>query len=254
MILEGRNIIKDYVSEGFLGTGKTAFRALNGIDFKVKNNDILGIVGESGSGKTTLAKIICGLEEKTSGELVWDLPDSESKQKPAQMVFQNPYNSLNPKLTVAYMLREAISAGQDTGPGKVSDRQVVELLAKVGMEDTDISNYPHQFSGGQRQRLGIARALALKPQVLVCDEPVSALDISIQAQIVNLLIRINREYGLTIIFIAHDIEVIGVISKNILVMKSGEVMEYADKEKLLDSPGNRYTKTLLEAVPRNPWF
>ncbi|MFH1414583.1 MAG: ATP-binding cassette domain-containing protein [Elusimicrobiota bacterium] len=254
MILEGRKIIKDYVSEGFLGTGKTALRALNGVDFKVKKNDILGIVGESGSGKTTLAKIICGLEEMTSGELVWGLSDAVKKQNPAQMVFQNPYNSLNPKLAVGYMLREAISAGRDTGFREVKDREVIELLAKVGMEDIEILNYPHQFSGGQRQRLGIARALALKPQVLVCDEPVSALDISIQAQIVNLLTRINREYGLTIIFIAHDIEVIGVISQNILVMKNGEVMEYADKETLLDSPENPYTKTLLEAVPRNPWF
>ncbi len=248
-ILEGQKIIKEYIREGFLGADLNILKALREVDFKVGKGEILGIVGESGSGKTTLAKIICGLEKLTSGELIWGKANSS-----AQMVFQNPYNSLNPKLTVKYMLREAISKGNSVKMSTVSNPEVEEILEKVGMKDINTLSYPHQFSGGQRQRLGIARALSLKPDILIADEPVSALDISIQAQIINLLIDINEKMNLTIIFISHDIELVSIISHNIMVMKSGEVVEYGNTSKVIDFPESSYTRLLLDAVPKNPYI
>ncbi len=254
VILECRGIEKEYINEGFMGTGITRVKALKGINFKIEKGKVLGIVGESGSGKSTLAKIICGLESSTLGELSWGTSGVMESISPAQMVFQNPYNSLNPKLTVGYMLKEAISYGNRIKFSKIVDSEIKDLLNKVGMGSINTTNYPHQFSGGQRQRLGIARALALKPDILVCDEAVSALDISIQAQIINLLIDINRETSLTIIFIAHDIEVVGMISDDIMVMKDGMIMEYGSAEKIVKFPENEYTRLLLDAVPKNPWI
>lgn len=252
-ILEGRKIEKEYISEGFLGTRHDRVKALRGVDFKVSKSEILGIVGESGSGKTTLAKIICGMEEATSGELIWKWPGGK-KYHAAQMVFQNPFNSLNPKLTIGYMLKEAIAYGKPDKISNIKDQEIEKILTSVGMQGVGLASYPHQFSGGQRQRLGIARALSLKPGILVCDEPVSALDISIQAQIINLLIGINEKMGLSIIFIAHDIEVISMISHNVMVMRNGMVVEYGSTLKVIRSPENEYTRLLLDAVPRNPWL
>lgn len=253
-LLQGKSIVKEYVREGFLGTSATKIQALRGIDFSINNGEILGIVGESGSGKSTLAKIICGLEDITSGELFWKIDRAKMRRKPAQMVFQNPFSSLNPKLSVGYMLREAAAYGSQSRISDVNDSEISDILINVGMKGITLTNYPHQFSGGQRQRLGIARALALKPDILICDEPVSALDISIQAQIINLLIKINRNMDLAIIFISHDIEVVSMISENIIVMKDGSIMEYGTTEKVINAPEKDYTRMLLNAVPKNPWL
>ncbi|MFC2091163.1 ABC transporter ATP-binding protein [Elusimicrobiota bacterium] len=254
VILKAENIEKVFKLEGYLGTSLGKKKAVDDVSFNLKRGEILGIVGESGSGKTTLAKIICNLEKQTSGRIVWYLDTVRRKYSNAQMVFQNPFSSLNPKLNIRYMMKEAISCGTGIGVFSVKDEQVRSVLSKVGMEDIDLMNYPHQFSGGQRQRLGIARSLSLGPEVIVCDEPVSALDISVQAQIINLLIEINRDMKLTIIFIAHDIEVIGVVSHNIMVMKGGKVVEYGNKKNILDDPKSEYTKLLLDSVPKNPWI
>lgn len=254
IVLEGKKIGKVYVREGFLGAELGKVEALKGVNFTVSKGEILGIVGESGSGKSTLAKIICGLIKPTSGSLIWKIPLNKGKFRPVQMVFQNPFNSLNPKLTIGYMLKEAIAYGRKDRVYRIKHKAVKEILDKVGMGEVNLLSYPHQFSGGQRQRLGIARALAMNPDILVCDEPVSALDISIQAQIINLLIDINSKTALPIIFIAHDIEVVSLISHNIMVMKEGEVVEYGEVQKVIHSPENGYTKLLMDAVPHNPWL
>lgn len=253
-LLKGKNIKKVYRPEGFLGTKKEKVIAVSGVSFKIDKGEILGIVGESGSGKSTLARIICGLEPASSGKLNWSENLDRGRTHPAQMVFQNPYNSLNPKLKIGYVLKEAASAASGKNKsGKVSDNNIRELLAEVGLPEVGIEDYPHQLSGGQKQRLVIARALALEPELLVCDEPVSALDISVQAQIINLLQKLNKKESLSIIFIAHDIEIVGVISENIAVMKEGEIVEYGTRDKILKNPDDYYTKKLIEAVPTNPW-
>ncbi len=256
-ILEGKKIRKVFSREGFLGEQLGCVEALKGVDFRVSAGEILGIVGESGSGKSTLARIICSLEKPTSGSLIWSekiFTEKKRKLHPAQMVFQNPYGSLNPKLTVGYMLREAISAGALKPLKSIKEEELRDVLADVGLEEISLFSYPHQFSGGQKQRLGIARALALKPRLLVCDEPVSALDISVQAQILELICRINSEKKLSVIFIAHDIEVVSMISSSILVMKDGRAVEYGKAEDIINRPSAAYTKKLIEAVPVNPYL
>ena len=252
-LVEGRKLLKEFREEGFLGSFKDCVRALNGVDFKLEKGEILGVVGESGSGKTTLAKIICGLHEPTSGELIWHR-DLKGRFKRAQMVFQNPYASLNPKLSIGYMLREALAAGSFKPLKKIKRDEIRKVLKDVGLEKINISAYPHQFSGGQKQRIGIARALALRPHVLVCDEPVSALDISVQAQIINLISKINREKNVSIIIIAHDIEVVSMISRRLIVMNRGEVVEEGLSGDIIKKPSKTYTKKLIEAIPRNPYI
>ncbi|MFW6134271.1 MAG: ABC transporter ATP-binding protein [Elusimicrobiota bacterium] len=254
LILNLVNIEKEYIREGFLGTHLGKVKALRGVSCSIFKGDMLGIVGESGSGKTTLAKIICGLEHPTSGILRWTVQQERGKGHPAQMVFQNPYNSLNPKLSIKHALKEALACGKKVRIGKIKEQEIKELLSKVGLGHIDIDKFPHQFSGGQKQRIAIARSLALDPEILVCDEPVSALDISIQAQIINLLTDINREFNLTVIFIAHDIEAVSMISNEILVMKNGILVEKGETQKVIKSPESHYTKMLIEAVPKNPWL
>ncbi|MEA3505952.1 MAG: ATP-binding cassette domain-containing protein [Elusimicrobiota bacterium] len=252
MILEAKDIYKSYYGETFLGRRTGRVDALKGINFSIKKGEILGVVGESGSGKSTLAKIICGLQKPTSGKIIWGKEFPERKR--AQMVFQNPAGSLNPKLTVGYALKEALGAGSFCRAGTVKENEIRELLSKVGLSKIDIKNYPYQFSGGQQQRIAIARALAMKPKLLICDEPVSALDISIQAQVINLIKKINKQEGLPIIFIAHDIEVIDIISHNIIVMNKGRIAERGDCGQIINKPRRTYTKKLIEAVPVNPYY
>lgn len=241
-----------------MGTKREKVTALDGVNFKIDRGEILGIVGESGSGKSTLARLICGLEPVSSGELNWTGNTGRERSRPAQMVFQNPHNSLNPKLKIGYILKEAASAApgknKSGGREKVKDKDIRELLKEVGLPQVGLNDYPHQLSGGQKQRLVISRALALEPELLVCDEPVSALDISVQAQIVKLLKKLNRKEELSIIFIAHDIEIVGVIAENIAVMKEGKIVEYGNRDKILKTPESQYTKKLIEAVPVNPWI
>ncbi|MGM0441179.1 MAG: ABC transporter ATP-binding protein [Elusimicrobiota bacterium] len=254
ILLAGKDIKKKYIPEDFLGTRRKKVIAVDGVSFKIREGEILGIVGESGSGKSTLARLICGLEDVSSGELNWKKYLDNRKVYPAQMVFQNPYNSLNPKLKIGYILKEALRLSHSEIAEKAVEKNIKNLLREVGLPGVGLKDYPHQLSGGQKQRVVIARALALTPKLLVCDEPVSALDISVQAQIVKLLKKLNREENLSIVFIAHDIEIVGAISENIAVMKEGEIVEYGTKEKILKNPDNEYTKKLIEAVPRNPWI
>jgi ABC-type oligopeptide transport system ATPase subunit len=257
MILEAKNIYKTYFSETFLGRRSDRVKALSGINFSVKKGEILGLVGESGSGKSTLGRIICGLDKPTGGEVKWSgkkWSPKKSKKCSAQMIFQNPAGSLNPTLTVGYALREALAAGAGLRPGRIKNDKIRNILSKVGLEKINIKNYPYQFSGGQQQRIAIARALALKPELLVCDEPVSALDISIQAQVINLIKKINKEEELTIIFIAHDIEAVNIVSHNIIVMNKGKIVEKGPAGQIVGNPENDYTKKLISAVPVNPYY
>ena len=248
MILKLKNIRKTYTREGFLGKRLSSVEALRGVSFCLEKGEILALVGESGSGKSTLAKIICGLEKPTSGELIWD--DSKNKY-PAQMVFQNPLYSLNPKLSIRYAINEALSCGNV--PKELRSERFQVLLEGSGLKNIDPDKYPHQFSGGQRQRIAIARALALNPEVLVCDEPVSALDISVQAQIINFIKSISDSTGLPVIFIAHDLEAVSMIASRIIVMRDGGIEEEGSVEKIFFSPESDYTRQLLSAVPVNPW-
>jgi len=247
-VLKVENLRKTYSSEGFLGTRKGKVEALKGVGFEIGRGEVLALVGESGSGKTTAAKIICGLENPDSGLIKWRV----SRPHPAQMVFQNPLYSLNPKLSIKSCLYEALGcAGVPRGkrPARAS-----ELLRGAGLEKINTSKYPHQFSGGQKQRIAILRALALEPELLVCDEPVSALDISVQAQVINFLKDINSSAGLPIIFIAHDLEAVSMIADRVAVMKEGLIVEEGPAAEVITSPRNSYTRKLLDSVPVNPWL
>ncbi len=252
MLLKVKNIYKTYFSETFLGRHSGQVNALSGVNFSVEKGGIIGIVGESGSGKSTLGRIICGLVEPTRGQVIWT--PEKVKDSRVQMIFQNTAGSLNPKLKISYILREAVASVKRVRPGFIKEEKIRKILSKVGLEKINIQNFPYQFSGGQQQRIVIARALALKPELLVCDEPVSALDISIQAQVLNLIKKINKNEGLTIVFIAHDIEVVNIISHNIFVMNKGRIVEKGSARQVISNPQKDYTKKLIGAVPVNPYF
>jgi oligopeptide/dipeptide ABC transporter ATP-binding protein len=270
-----RNVVKHFeIRGGILGVSKVAsVRAVDGVSFDVRRGETLGLVGESGCGKTTLGKVVLGLIPATSGtvqfkgERIFDLPTAEQKKagkkaytipsrklkdlrKDVQVVFQDPYASLNPRMTVGEIVGEGplVHGLRD----KVKREAVVrELLGKVGLNQSHIHRYPHEFSGGQRQRIGIARALAVNPDFVVCDEPVSALDVSIQSQVLNLLDDLQREFGLTYLFIAHNLAVVEHISDRVGVMYLGKMVELADVDDLYTTPRHPYTVALLSAIP-NP--
>lgn len=250
--------LKQYypVSDGMFGT-KTYVKAVDGVDFEVKKGEVFGIVGESGCGKSTLGKAICKLIEPTDGKIILDGVDirsynnkkMRSVRKKVQMVFQDPYASLNPRMSIHDILAEPLIIHGLAKGKKEIDEIVVRLLREVGMDDYHARRYPHEFSGGQRQRIGIARALAVRPQLIIADEPVSALDVSIQSQVLNLMSRLKKEYNLTYIFIAHDLSVVEHISDRIGVMYLGNFVEEASKENLYKNPMHPYTQALLSAVP-----
>jgi oligopeptide transport system ATP-binding protein len=229
---------------------------VDGISFTVKHGEILGLVGESGCGKTTTGRTIIQLEKPTSGEIIFEgvnLVSATRKElfkarRRIQMIFQDPYASLNPRMTVKEIIEEPLKIHKVGTPKERTD-QAEELLEKVGLNPSYINRYPHEFSGGQRQRIGIARALALKPDMIICDEPISALDVSIQAQIVNLLEELQEDLGLTYLFIAHDLSMVRHICHRVAVMYLGKIMELANKTTLFDQPYNPYTIALLSAVP-----
>jgi peptide/nickel transport system ATP-binding protein len=231
-------------------------KAVDGVSLQIGRGETLGLVGESGSGKSTLGRTVLRLYEPTQGRVVFDGTDittlSESELRPLrtqmQMVFQDPFASLNPRHSVGRLVGEPIRVHHDPGRKEVAGR-VRELLTVVGLPPDAANRYPHEFSGGQRQRIGLARALALNPDFVVCDEPVSALDVSIQAQIVNLLEQLQEEFGLTYLFIAHDLAVVRHISDRIAVMYLGKVVEIAPADDLYDNPLHPYTITLLSAIP-----
>jgi peptide/nickel transport system ATP-binding protein len=252
--LEVKNLKKYYDAGGFLGGDPV--KAVDGVSFEVHEGETLGLVGESGCGKTTLGRTILNLETATDGRVVQDGRDVSSIsgkelrewQRDAQMVFQDPDSSLNDRMTVGQIIREPLDAHDWKTPQERRDR-VHDLLEKVGLQEEHYFRYPHQFSGGQSQRIGIARALALEPEFLVLDEPVSALDVSVQARIINLLEELQAELGLTYLFIAHDLSVVRHIADRTAVMYLGEVMELGETEAVFTDPAHPYTESLLSAIP-----
>ncbi len=256
-LLEVKNLKKYFPIRGGVFSRVVAnVKAVEDVSFAVQPGEVIGLVGESGSGKTTAGRAILRLIEPTDGEVLFDGVDvtklSKSKmreyRKKMQIIFQDPFASLNPRMSVGDIIGEALQI-HNLARGKAREERVADLLERVGMSPSHMRRYPHEFSGGQRQRIGIARALAVDPQFIVADEPVSALDVSIQAQVVNLLQDLKEELGLTLLFIAHDLGVVEYISDKVVVMYLGKVMEIAPAKELYSNPVHPYTEALLSAVP-----
>jgi oligopeptide transport system ATP-binding protein len=245
------------VQSGLLQRVTDHVRAVDGVSFSIKRGTTVGLVGESGSGKTTIGRAIVRLNTITAGEILYtekSLRPLTAKQfwpyrKKIQMIFQDPFNSLNPRLRIETIIGESLEIHFPSMNRNDRRARVIDLLQKVGLAANHIDRYPHEFSGGQRQRIGIARALAVEPELIICDEPVSALDVSVQAQIVNLLQDLQEEMGLTYLFIAHDLAVVEHISDEVLVMHHGKIVEAASAESIYENPQHEYTKKLLAAVP-----
>ncbi|MGL4832723.1 MAG: ABC transporter ATP-binding protein [Propionibacteriaceae bacterium] len=257
-ILSARGLKKYYpIKSGVIKHTVGHVKAVDGVSFDLYPGETLGIVGESGCGKSTLGRMIMRLEEPTAGTLtfagqdVYSLRGSAMRalRRDIQIVFQDPYTSLNPRKTVGDIIAEPFDIHPEVCPRKDREKRVRELLAQVGLSPEHINRYPHQFSGGQRQRIGIARGIALNPKVLVCDEPVSALDVSVQAQVVNLLEQLQKDLGLSYIFIAHDLSVVRHISDRVGVMYLGQMVELGDEDQIYSRPTHPYTQALLSAVP-----
>jgi ABC-type oligopeptide transport system ATPase subunit len=244
------------VRRGSLGRVTGQVRAVDDVGFQIRRGETLGLVGESGSGKTTLGRTLLRLIEPTAGEALFDGEDIfrmdrgslRRLRRRAQIVFQDPYGSLNPRLTVGETLREVLQVHR-LARGRAADRRVGELLELVGLSPAHAHRYPHEFSGGQRQRIGIARALSVEPEFIICDEPVSALDVSVQAQILNLLRDLQAQLGLAYLFIAHDLSVVEHVSDRIAVMYLGRIVEVGTTREIVQSPRHPYTRALLSAVP-----
>ncbi len=258
-LLEVRNLRTWFpVRTGLLRRHTDDVKAVDDVSFTVEAGTTVGLVGESGSGKTTIGKSILKLVPSTGGQILFDgrdiLPLSEGEFRPLrremQMIFQDPFGSLNPRHTIRQIVGEALEIHFPQMTGSERRDRVAELLRQVGLKPEMMERYPHEFSGGQRQRIGIARALAVKPRFIVCDEPVSALDVSVQAQIVNLLQDLQEQLGLTYLFIAHDLAVVEHISDHVLVMYRGKIVESAPAEAIYESPQHDYTRKLLAAVPK----
>jgi oligopeptide transport system ATP-binding protein len=258
VILQAENLVKHYpIKAGVLRRTVGHVKALDGVSFELYKGETLGIVGESGCGKSTLARTLMRLEEPTAGKLTFDGVDVYSQKGAAmrrlrrdiQIVFQDPYTSLNPRKTVGDIVGEPFEIHTDVLPKGDRRQRVQQLLDLVGLNPEHINRYPHQFSGGQRQRIGIARGLALNPKVIICDEPVSALDVSVQAQVVNLLGELQAGLGLAYIFIAHDLSVVRHISDRVGVMYLGKIVEIGDENQIYSRPTHPYTQALLSAVP-----
>ncbi|WP_144461338.1 ABC transporter ATP-binding protein [Siminovitchia fortis] len=240
----------------YFTVGDKKLKAVDGLNLDIYPGETVGLVGESGCGKSTAGRTIIRLYEPTSGEVLYNGKniygnnerEMSKLRREIQMVFQDPYASLNPRMTVEEIIGEPFAIHHALG-GKKKKERIKELLRLVGLNTDHISRFPHEFSGGQRQRIGIARALALDPKFIVCDEPISALDVSIQAQVVNLLKDLQRKMGLTYLFIAHDLSMVKYISDRILVMYLGKMVELADSEELYEDPLHPYTKALLSSVP-----
>ena len=254
-VLEVRDLKRDYVTGGGFLRPSKVLHAVKGVNFTLEKGKTLAVVGESGCGKSTLARMITLIDEPTSGEILIDgIPASaahvtrELRQK-VQIVFQNPYGSLNPRQKIGDVLSEPLLLNTSLSAADRRDRAMA-MLTKVGLQPEHFNRYPHMFSGGQRQRIAIARALMLNPSFLVLDEPVSALDLSVQAQILNLLKDLQDEFGLTYVFISHDLSVVRYIADEVMVMYFGDVVEHGSRDQVFADPQHDYTKTLFAATPR----
>lgn len=255
VVLEARDLVKTFTT-GRVGMGRARVSGVDGLSLSLRAGETLGLVGESGCGKSTLARMLVGLEAPDSGLITYrgqdvaraGRADRRLLRQGVQMVFQDPYTSLDPRMTVLEIIGEPLAA---TGSARRAARRdrVAELLSMVGMAPDLMKRYPHQFSGGQRQRIGIARALALEPEVLVCDEPVSALDVSVQAQVINLLRDLQRRLGVSLLFIAHDLSVVRHIADQVAVMYLGRIAEIGPPDTVYETPAHPYTQALLSSSP-----
>lgn len=256
-ILQVENLVKEFVvKRNLLGTPELKLRAIDNISFSLNRGETFGIVGESGCGKSTLGRTILRLEEPTSGRILFNgidltaLKKEELRQirRKIQIIFQDPYASLNPRSTVRELIRAPLDA-YEIGTPEERSRRVEEMMQLVGLDPDYLCRYPHEFSGGQRQRIVIARALILQPEFVICDEPVSALDVSVRSQVLNLLKDLQKKLNLTCIFISHDLSVVKYVSNRIAVMYLGHIAELAEKNELYDNPLHPYTQALLSAIP-----
>ena len=243
--------------QGLFSRGSAAVKAVDDVSFEIAPGETLGLVGESGCGKSTLGRAVIRLIEPTAGDVNFDgtnllqlnAGELRAKRRQFQIIFQDPFSSLNPRLTVAQIIGEALDIHRLTADATGRRKRIHELLEQVGLNAGHAERYPHEFSGGQRQRIGIARALAVSPRLIICDEPVSALDVSVQAQVVNLLQDLQSRLGLTYLFIAHDLAVVEHISQRVLVMYLGRIVESGPAESVIRAPRHPYTKALIAAVP-----
>ncbi|HEU4327077.1 MAG TPA: dipeptide ABC transporter ATP-binding protein [Roseiflexaceae bacterium] len=258
-LLEVKNLVKHFpIKGGLLRRTVATVKAVDGVSFHVQPGETLGIVGESGCGKTTTGRTILRLEQATGGSVMFGGQDVlkaspgqlKTLRRDLQIVFQDPYASLNPRMTIGESIAEGLVIHR-MGNAKERMDRVQQVLATVGLHRSHLNRFPHEFSGGQRQRIGIARALVMNPKLIVCDEPVSALDVSIQAQVLNLLRRLQQEFGLTYLFIAHNLSVVEHISDRVGVMYLGKMVELAKSETLFRQPRHPYTKALISAIPAN---
>lgn len=253
-ILEIKNLTKFFpIKKGLLSSSKAVVKAVDNVSFTIKKGQTLGLVGESGCGKTTTGRTILRLHEPTSGNIIFDgvditKVDMKPYRKKMQIIFQDPYASLNPRMTVSDIIGEPLEIHNIGNKAERVDR-IYSLLETVGLNREHANRYPHEFSGGQRQRVGIARALAVQPEFVVCDEPISALDVSIQAQIVNMLEDLQQSMGLTYLFIAHDLSMVKHISNMVGVMYLGKLVELADSNEIYSKPLHPYTQALLSSIP-----
>lgn len=258
VIMKVEHLSKSFVIRGRKLTEKNKLlHALSDVSFEIYEGETLGIIGESGCGKSTLGRCLVKLHKPSEGTItyngkdIWNLPDYDKKQtrRDIQMIFQDPYSSLDPRKTAAYSIEEAMKVHGIGETARERRQKALEALQEVGLDIQHMERYPHEFSGGQRQRVNIARALSIGPKIIVCDEPVSALDVSIQAQVINLFRRLQREFNLTYVFISHDLGIIKYISDRIIIMYLGRIMESYTSEGIYADPKHPYTKALLSAIP-----